>query len=367
MVELIDAGAFEISDNGFALRAEFLATRQLPVPADLRSELAARLRGSAQDQAVAECAALLGARFRVSDLSDCLAVDRLDLLRTLSRFEHELRICRDVVDDDDLYAFSSAFMLEVVRAEFGIVALDRPQAKPAKIVQELHARIASTLENRARKDAALLYALAEHYYGAGNRYAQKCVEFGLLAVRAARSQFAYDHARNRLRQIAAAARQLGQTEELAREGLLVDCDEAHVTGRNRLAAAARGVDYLRGVGAADHTLTISVARACYDAGRDSGQATWFDEAARLARETIEHSESVADQAEGYHLLGISLPVNQKVQKGSNLPARPRPGVVEPPRIERSDRPIAASSHTRLAGRTVEPRRRIRAIRSQVDV
>ncbi len=318
VVELVDAGAFEATDKGFALRADFLAKERLPVPAELRSELAARLRGSPQDQAVAECAALLGAQFRVSDLADSLAIDRLDLLRTLERFERELRICRDVVDDDDRYAFSSAFMLEVVRAEFGLLSVDRLRQKPAKIVQELHARIAATLERRAQKDPSVLYALAEHYHAAGDHYAEKGVEFGLLAARAARAQFAFENARSRLQAIESAARLLGRAQDLTREALLIDFDEANVTGRNRQVVAARGIEHLASVNTADRELTMSVARACYDAGRDSGHAKWFEHAARLAHQTIEHSTTATEQAEGHHLLGISLPVSRVAERLESL-------------------------------------------------
>ncbi len=244
VVELVDAGAIRPTDRGFALQPSDSPANKLPVPKDLRQRLVAKLRESSEHQVILECAALLGHVFQVGDLAGALALDRLELLQILHRLEHDRRIFRDVPGSDDLYAFSSAFMLEVIRQEFGIAAIDGPVQQPSKIAKELHARIAKTLEQQDLESAPVIYALARHYHSAGAKYAGKSLETSLRAARAARGEFAFDDARRFLAMAAESSSVAQDNHRLQCEALLIDCDEAHVTGTNRLTVAARGLEML---------------------------------------------------------------------------------------------------------------------------
>src|SRR5581483_9180900 len=123
--------------------AGFPAAGKLPVPAELRQLLAARLRDSAKHQFILECSALLGEVFLASDVAEALGSDRLELLQTFRQLESDQRIVRDVSDSDDLFAFSSPFVLEVVRHEFGIHLANGAPDQLSKIARELHARVAA--------------------------------------------------------------------------------------------------------------------------------------------------------------------------------------------------------------------------------
>jgi len=312
VTELVDAGAMQSTDQGFALRGGFLAAGKLPVPSELRQLLAAKLRESSQHEFVLECAALLGEEFRVGDVAETLGIDRLELLQVLRQLEDKQRILHDMPEGDDLYTFSSPFILEVIRQEFGIDAADGTSEQIPKIVRELHARLAAALERRDDRSAAVTYAIARHYSCAGARHARKTSACCLRAARLARREFAYQDAR---RFLDMALKCPGSAEEktaLSRESLLIDGDEAHVTGRRRVEVAARFWEYVEQApapadGTPDHETLAAAARACYDAGRDGGDAQWFDRAAQLARRIVAASDSPLEQAAGYHLLGVSLP------------------------------------------------------------
>ena len=75
------------SPNGFQLKPSFLNTRQLPVPDEMRAKLGEALRASGQYLPVLECAALLGATFRVNDVAETLGMGRLFLLQILRHLE----------------------------------------------------------------------------------------------------------------------------------------------------------------------------------------------------------------------------------------------------------------------------------------
>jgi hypothetical protein len=318
VAELVDAGAIEAADGQFVLGRGFQTIEKLPIPADLRQELAARLSTSAQHRLVLECAALLGQVFQVSNLAESLAIDRLELLQILRLLEDEMRVLRDVPESDDLYAFSSAFIYEVIRLEFGIDAADGAPARPPKIVRELHARIAAALEKHGNSSPQVIYDLARHYCQAGELLAAKSLAYAVLAARAARAEFTFDSAREYLEMARSAVRPGVETLDLSREALLVDLDEAHVTGRHGETVADRGLDYLAQYPASDHELLVAVARACYEAGRDSVDPQWFGRAARLAQQILDSGRTSAEQAAGLHLLGISLPLERADQRIDSL-------------------------------------------------
>ena len=316
--QLLDEDAVVPSEHGFALRPEFLKPGKLPLPGKLREALADRLRQSSDDLLVVQCAALLGHVFRVSVLAASLRKDRLELLQVLHRLEHESRLFEDVIERDDEYAFSSLFMYQVVRELLKLDGDEGTVGRPRKIVMELYAHIARALESAESLSASDVFELADRYCQAGSLYAAKAMDYALRASRVARSQFGYQAARRYLAMAATAGETAGKSFDEERESLIIDCDEAHVTGRNRLPVAERGWQYVASRHDADKETALLIARTCYDAGRDSGSGEWFEHAAGLAKGVLDSAASEIERAEAGHLLGISLPVAQRVERTAHL-------------------------------------------------
>ena len=82
---------------------------------------------AAQYHAVLACAACGcdGREFRVSVLADALSRTCLDLLIVLDEIERTTGMVHDVRDRDDVYAFHSSFLLEVIRGQLGIAGQAR--------------------------------------------------------------------------------------------------------------------------------------------------------------------------------------------------------------------------------------------------
>jgi hypothetical protein len=320
LLHSLDEQALVPSEHGFVLRDDFLKPGRLPLPGKLRETLAERLHQSSDDLLIVECAALLGQVFRVSVLANSLGRDRLDLLQALHRLERESRLFEDVPDDDDEYAFSSLFMFQVVRELLELDGDDVSADKPHKIVKELHAHIARAVENAETLSASDLFDLAERYAHAGSFYAAKAMDYSLRASRVARSQFGYGPARRYLDMANKASQTAGKPFDERKETLFIDCDEAHVTGRNRIAAAEGGWRFVEDHSDCGNDVRLLVARAGYDAGRDTGDALWFERAAQLAQEVRDAAGSELERAEACHLLGISLPLSQRAERTAQLRA-----------------------------------------------
>jgi len=240
--ELAVENAFIAANQGFALRSQYLQRGKLPVPAAIRVKLAESLRASGQYQPVVECAALLGEKFRVDDLAECLGLDRLNLLQILRHLDHELQLVRDIPSSEDCYAFSSTFMLEIVREELGIARVESTaKTHVSKIARELHARIAAVLERRQPHTPELTYAIAQHYYHAGTACASKSAEYCLAAAQVARRQHASNEARRYLSMAEQSARAAQLSFDFAREHERIDADDAKQSHQLTpgLAAASR--------------------------------------------------------------------------------------------------------------------------------
>jgi hypothetical protein len=228
--ELVNEKAFTPTPRGFALRADFVKRGQLPVPAAMRSKLTEALRTSGDYQPILECAALMGEKFNVNDLAECLGLDRLKLLQILRHLECELQLVRDVPSDHECYAFSSTFMLAIVREELGVSA-DSKTGIPSKIARELHARIARVLEKRAPRTAQLAYTIARHYFDAGATYADKSVEHCLAAARLAEKRRDFGEARKFLAMAEQSARLAKSRIDVARERKELEAAEAGANGK----------------------------------------------------------------------------------------------------------------------------------------
>ncbi len=228
--ELVNENALISTPRGFALRPDFVKRGQLPVPAAMRSKLTEALRTSGDYQPILECAALMGEKFNVNDLAECLGLDRLKLLQILRLLERDLQLVRDVPSDHECYAFSSTFMLAIVRDELGASA-DSKTGTPSKIARELHARIARVLEKRTPRTVQLAYAIARHYFDAGATYSAKSVEHCLAAARLAEKKRNFDDARKFLVMAEQSSRLAKSRIDVSRERKELAAAEAGANGK----------------------------------------------------------------------------------------------------------------------------------------
>lgn len=159
----------------------------MPVPAGMRCKLVDSLRAAGEHLLILECAALLGERFRVSDLVECLEIDRLQLLQILRHLEQDLQLVVDMQGDEECFTFSSTFLLEIVRERLRVGdGGSTATGTPTKIARELHARITKVLERRKPRSPRALFRIAQHSYNAGSSQAEAAMKYCLEASSAAR-------------------------------------------------------------------------------------------------------------------------------------------------------------------------------------
>lgn len=101
---------------------------------------------------------------------------------------------------------------------------------------------------------------------------------------------------------------MNQTEisSLERELLLQQCREADVEGRDRVATASKALEALEANPNATPELFRAAALACYNAGVDTRRQAHFEKAVELGLEIVQRFGDLVTQAEGHHIVGISL-------------------------------------------------------------
>jgi len=145
-----------------------------------------------QDRVYLELAAQLGSSFEADILAQALNVDRLELLQCLYRIERDTGMIRDVLDEEDVYEFSSTSVLHGMRN----LAVSELHTKPnhmPQLVRDYHKLITDCLENQPEQNVNV-FMLAEHAYKAGPKYAEKAYAYCRNAALQALSMNQYDAA-----------------------------------------------------------------------------------------------------------------------------------------------------------------------------
>ena len=108
-----------------------LGRQTLPFPTTCKRRSRSSGKARRRYRAVLACAACGcdGREFRVSVLADALNRTCLDLLIVLDEIERTTGMVHDVRDRDDVYAFHSSFLLEVIRGRLGIAGHGRAQRR----------------------------------------------------------------------------------------------------------------------------------------------------------------------------------------------------------------------------------------------
>ena len=289
------------------------------LPADIRDSLVAAIHRKPHFRPVLECAACIGPEFTVEVLAPSVGMSRLECIQVLDELEAETGIVHDVYQKDDTFAFRSSFVLEVLRQILHVNAYGPNQPSPQRI-REYHSQLTGAWDATLDRSTSAIFRVASHSFAAGRRLAQRALQANVTAAHAASAQFQHEQSRRYIEMARECAEHAGLSgEELERDLLLIECHEAHVAGTGRVAIAERCLDWLE---SHDHEVDIrayvAAAQACYDAGIDTRDQAHFQAAAQLATMIIERFDDPLDLAEGYHFLGISLPINDKATRRENL-------------------------------------------------
>ncbi|MCG8586420.1 MAG: AAA family ATPase [Pirellulales bacterium] len=315
------ADAFVASDTGAALR-DGQWPRDILVPDEMRDVLADQLQTFSQRyRMIVECAACAteAREFSASLVAEALNEPRLDLLAHLDRIDRETSVLYDVHDEDDIFAFQSSILLDVLREELKIVEAG-PDADVPQIIREYHARLGACLESSLSTSSNKLYVVANHFYAAGSMYADKGTKYCIEAALAAAAVLDFDASESFLARAMQCAQICGQQAQVEACRVEIDCRRAHVTGQaeDHARVANAGAKYLQQQSDASTRLMLAIAQVHYDAGKSSSDRTWFDRSLEIGREVIAGAETPRDEAAGRHFVAISLPYDADEERRSEL-------------------------------------------------
>jgi len=313
-------GAFVASDEGARLR-DGQWPEDAAIPSEMREVLVQQLRDHPHYRPIIQCAACAcnGREFASSVVAQALGRPKLELLVDLDRIDLETSILHDVTTRDDVFAFQSSFMLDLVRQELHVDRNYRSSDIP-QIVREYHARLGAILAEDAGSRSRHLYQIANHFCAAGPSYAKQSLEFSLEAVEAACVVLDFSTAEYYLQSAEDAARSLGGANSIVPERLYVECLKTHVTGQSEdhRRAAEAGASFLEKSADCPTRLLLAIAQVHYDAGKSSGDPHWFDRSLEIGFRLIDESRSPQDQAAGRHFVGISLPPDEAQERRVQL-------------------------------------------------
>jgi hypothetical protein len=289
------------------------------LPDDIRQSLEQVIAENREFSAVLECAACMGREFSVDMISTCVGLPRLEMIHLLHHIEEQTGIVTDVREKDDHFAFRSSFFLEVLRQAREVHAGGPRDSSMPQRIREYHYRLASALEKTLDDSNSALYSVANHYYAAGARHADKALEYSVKAARAACFQFQHELAR----QYFAMAEDCvsfthGSDVDLERELLLIHCHQSHVEGKQRVSTAQEAVGYLERHPDSDFSVYRTVAQASYDAGIDTRSQKYFVDCVSISQAMLERFSAPVEQAEADHFLGIGLSTSESDQRRQHL-------------------------------------------------
>ncbi|MCB9873191.1 MAG: AAA family ATPase [Planctomycetaceae bacterium] len=317
---LARCGAFVATDAGARLR-DGKWPEDAAIPSEMREVLVRQLRDHPHYRTIIQCAACAcnGREFASSVVAQALGRPKLELLVDLDRIDLETSILHDVTARDDIFAFQSSFMLDVVRQELQVDRNCRSRDIP-QIIREYHARLGSILADDPNARSRHLYQIANHFLAAGPSHAKQALEYCLEAVEASCAILDFSTAEYYLQSAEDVAMPLGASDAVAAERLYVECLKSHVTGQSEdhRRAAEAGASFLEKSADCPTRLLLAIAQVHYDAGKSTGESHWFDRSLEIGFRLIDESRSPQDQAAGRHFVGISLPPDEAPERRVQL-------------------------------------------------
>jgi len=305
--ELAREEAFKKDISGYVLSRKFKNVAQLPIPDSFADSVMEQLKRLPDDKMIIECAACIGLEFEVDLLVKALSISRLDLLHSLNNIESETDLIYDVGQFDDVYAFSSSAVLEVIRKNLRIFDYGPLNPQVPQIIREYHARLGSVMMD---KKGFSVFAIANHLYAAGRLYADKAIGFCIKSAHSAAGLFQHENARKYLKMAKECAEISNLTQELTGEFLKIEISESLVINRNQKEIADRCWEYLKDHLDVDDQLNLLICKSFYNAGLASGDQEYFQKAEKTACSLAEKSKDNFVKAECKQLIAISLPRNR---------------------------------------------------------
>ena len=284
------------------------------LPDDLKHSVLAVLNEHPEYRPILECAACIGPKFTVEVLTEAVGLSRFECIRLLDQIETKTGFVRDLHHEDDTFGFRSSFLLEVIRQLLGVKA-SGPQEPAPQRIREYHSALANAWHSTIDKSSSALFKLATHRYAAGRRHSDRAVSELVDAAWASSGQFQHEQARdfvNMARECAAASGRDDGT--LERELLLIECREAHVEGRNRVAMAGRTLAAIDKHPDSPFSVYAAAALACYDAGIDTRDQKHFADTVAIGRRIVEKFAGLLELAAGHHFIGIGLPRTEAAEQ-----------------------------------------------------
>jgi tetratricopeptide (TPR) repeat protein len=309
--QLARSGAIAKNKNEFGWSEEFNKTKKIPVPEEFRRSILMILKKCAEYREIFECAACIGKEFSVTLLSRCLNITKLKCLQRLKIIEEETGLIYDLRENDDIYAFQSSFVLEVIREELQILGHGPASRLVPQLIKEYHSKVAEVLEKKHEKSSIEIYELASHYYLAGNSNNEKGILSCIEAARTACTVYQFSEAQKYLSMASECISRSSKKEAYEIIILTIECEIAHLSGSGQAATAQKCMEYLKSGNQMESGQLLVFARAFYE-------TRMFREAVETSGKVLNMASSVTQKAEAYHFVGISLDLSLYQERESFL-------------------------------------------------
>ncbi len=313
--ELARENAFENGTSGYILSKRYKSVQQLPIPNSFADSVLEQLQRVSSEKMIIQCAACIGLEFEVEVLAGSLDISRLDLLYSLNKIEAETDLIFDVGESDDIYAFTSSAVLEVMRSKFQILNFGPVNPQVPQIIREFHARIAQVL---METDKHSIFRIANHFYAAGKLYANKAIEYCIKSAHAAAGLFQHDNARKYLEMAKECAEISNRVTELEGEFLQLEISESLVQNTHQTEIADKAWLYLKQNKLLNEQLVLLICKSFYNAGLASGDQKYFQKAVATASGLAETCDDDFILAESKQMLAISLDRSRQDEIITNL-------------------------------------------------
>jgi len=311
------AGVFVRTAQGLAM-PDNKWPEGVDVPDEIRDVLRTRLSEYPQYRQllVAAACACEGREFTATHVAVALGRSRLDVLTDLDYLDRETSVLSDVLDRDDVFAFPSVFMLEVVREELRVAERGPATANVPQLVREYHFRLAEYFRESLNKDSRLLYRVATHYYAAGSAHAETAMRYCVEAATAASGVLDFEAAGRYLECADECAKVVGRPDAIEAERLYLACRKANLSGdfRDQNRVARMGLKHLEDHRDSPIRLMFVVGQLHYELGKATGQREYFDRALSIGRRIIEDAKTPRDRAIGRLVVGCSLPSSDRKRR-----------------------------------------------------
>lgn len=313
--ELSREGIFNRSPQGYILSSKYENVDQLPIPNSFAESVLEQLERVPEEIMIIQCAACIGLEFEVEVLVKSLEISRMNLLFALNKIESQTDLIYDVGEYDDIFAFRSSAVLEVLKQNLKIYDFGPLNSSVPQLIREYHARLARVIE---KSDSSLVFQISNHYYAAGRLFAEKAIEFCIKAAHSAAGLFQHDNARRYLEMAKECAQISNKIGELEEEFLMLEIKESLIENTNQIIVAEKVIDFQNRHTDVSIQLKLFIAKSFYNAGLASGDQKYFTKAVEAAESLVTSTTDEFIIAECRQMIAISLPRNKQNEIIRNL-------------------------------------------------